>query len=83
MRAVRLKAQVTRDHTLHLELPRDIGAGPAEVIILVEDSIEESAEHSEAATLQDFLASSRTDRRFLRSKEQIDESLAAERASWE
>ncbi len=35
MRAVKLPAQVNRDHTLHLQLPEEIQEGPAEVIVLI------------------------------------------------
>ena len=83
MRAVKLRAEVTRDRTLRLELPEELGEGPAEVIILVEDLDDGAAQEPASATLKEFLVSLQTDHRFVRSKEQIDEYLADERASWE
>jgi hypothetical protein len=83
MRAVKLAAQVTRDHTLHLELPEDVYEGPAEVIVLVPDADGTLAPRPGTGTLADFFAQSRVDSRFLRSKEEIDEALRAERDSWE
>jgi hypothetical protein len=83
MRAVKLKAEVTRDRTLRLELPDEVTEGPAEVIILLEDSSGVALQQPEGGTLDEFLAESVVDHRFLRSKEQIDSYLAAERAAWE
>ncbi len=83
MRAVKLAAQVTSDHTLHLELPMHVGEGPAEVIVLVSDSEPTNSAQPEAGSLQDFLSGPRIHRRFIRSKEEIDDSLRAERDSWE
>ncbi len=83
MRAVKLAAQVTSDHTLHLELPKDVGEGPAEVIVLVADSEPTASPQPEAGSLEDFLSRPRVDRRFVRSKEEIDDYLRAERDSWE
>ena len=81
MRAVKLKAEVTRDRTLHLELPAEVTEGPAEVIILLDDSSEMASQQPESGTLAEFLADSRPDPRFLRSKEQIDSQVATERDS--
>jgi len=83
MRAVKLPAQVTRDHTLHLQLPEDIGEGPAEVIVLVPDFSDDGPAQPQAGSLEDFLAGPRVNRRFIRSKEEIDEYVRAERESWE
>ncbi len=82
MRAVKLAARVTSDHTLHLELPKDVGEGPAEVIVLVSDSERTVSAQPEAGSLQDFLSGPRG-ARFVRSKEEIDAYLRAERDSWE
>ena len=83
MRAVKVPAQVTRNHTLHLQLPEDIGEGPAEVIVLLADPEDGRAAQPEAGTLDEFLARPRVDRRFIRSQAEIDDYLRAERESWE
>ena len=83
MRAVKLPAQVTSDHTLLLQLPEDIGEGPAEVIVLVADREEGEPSQPQVGTLEEFLASPGVDRRFTRSKAEIDDYLRAERESWE
>ena len=80
MRAVKVAAQVGSDHTLQLQLPEDIGEGPAEVIVLVADP--EPAE-PQPGTLGEFLAGPRVDRRFIRSQAEIDDYLREERNSWE
>jgi hypothetical protein len=83
MRAVKIATAVTKDHTLHLELPDEIGEGPAEVIVLVGDPDAQTATRSDSWTLDDFLAESRLDERFIRSKEEIDAYVRSERESWE
>lgn len=83
MRAVKLPAQVNVDHTLHLVLPDDIDAGPAEVIVLVPDAEDDEVADAKAGSLAEFLAGPQIDRRHLRSKEEIDDYLRAERESWE
>ncbi len=82
MRAIKLKAQVTRGHTLHLELPDDIEEGPAEVIVLVEGA-DSAFVDTEAGSLADFMSRPPVDRRFELSKEKIDQQIRAERDSWE
>lgn len=82
MRAVKLAAQVTSDHTLHLELPKDLGEGPAEVIVLVPDPRTVVPKEPEAGSFQDYLSGPRVDSRFVRSKEKIDAYLHSERNSW-
>ncbi len=83
MRALKLPAQVTSDHTLHLCLPDDISEGVAEVIVLLPEADEQDSEMAEAASLEEFLAAPRVDRRFIRSKQELDDCLRAERESWE
>jgi hypothetical protein len=83
MRAVKIATAVTKDHTLHLELPEEIGEGPAEVIVLLADSNDQTAARSDGWTLNDFLAESRLDPRFTRSKEEIDGCVRSERDVWE
>lgn len=83
MRALKLPAQVTSDHTLHLRLPDDISEGAAEVIVLLPEADEEEIEMAESRSLEEFLAASRVDQRFIRTKQEIDDYLRAERESWE
>ncbi len=83
MRAVKLNAQVTQDHTLNLKLPEDVREGPAEVIVLVPDPEVYASQEPNAGTLGEFLSKPRVDRSFIRSKAEIDDSLRAERDSWE
>ena len=82
MRAVELSARVSKDHTVHLRLPEEIGEGPAEVIVLVPPDAEGSKRPS-GPTLDDILDGPRVDARLIRSKEKIDADLRAERESWE
>lgn len=82
MRAIKLKARVESDHTLRLELPEDVEEGTAEVIVLLEGRAS-TADTESRSGLAEFLSNSRVDPRYLRSKDEIDEDLLAERASWE
>ncbi len=81
MRAIKLKTHVSSEHTVQLQLPDDIGEGPAEVIVLVDEAPTPARES--AGTLSDFLASSTIVPELERSKEEIDAYLRAERDSWE
>lgn len=83
MRAVKIATAVTKNHTLHLELPEEIGEGPAEIIVLVRDPDDLVAARSDGWTLNDFLAEPRVDPRFIRSKEEIDAYVQSERDAWE
>jgi hypothetical protein len=78
MRAIKLQGQVMSDHSLHLQLPKDVGEGPAEVIVLVPE-----AGKASAGSLAEALGEASIDERFIRSKEAIDRDLVAERKSWE
>lgn len=82
MRAIKLNAQVTSDHVLHLRLPEDVEEGPAEVIVLV-DAVRGTGTDERSGNLADFLSAPRVDARFIRSKSAIDRDLQAERDSWE
>ena len=83
MRAVKLPAQINRDHTLHLQLPEEIHEGPAEVIVLVPEPTVEAASRPQEGSLEEFLDRPRVDSLFIRSKEEIDDYLREERESWE
>lgn len=79
MRTVRLKARITANHELHCTLPEDLPAGPAEVIVRVEDG----GPRPRGASLQDFMRRVDEDPIEILSKEEIDAYIEAERASWE
>ena len=82
VRAFKVAARITEDHSLHIQLPEDVGEGIAEVIVLVPDSAEQAQPRPTGETLDDFLRSPRVDPRFTRSKQEIDDYLRAERESW-
>ncbi len=77
MRAIKLTANVGDDHTLRLNLPQDVAAGPAEVIVLLP---EEKQPHG--VTLDRFLDNLQ-DPEVPMSKEEVERYLTAERASWD
>ncbi len=79
MRAIKLQGHVTRDHALHLQLPEDFEEGPAEVIVLVD----RPGEVARPDGLAEALAKAPDDSRYIRSKEEIDRELLAERDAWE
>jgi hypothetical protein len=76
MRAIKVQAQVSKDHTIRLQLPEDVQEGPAEVIVLVTDARERG--HS----LKEFLADLAKRPSPSRSREEIEQHLKEERASW-
>jgi hypothetical protein len=78
MRAIKLQTQVEKNHMLHLQLPEDVKEGPAEVIVLVPEATKQPRH-----TLADFLAHLSERPRTTRSKEEIDQYLQEERASWD
>lgn len=83
MRALKLAAQVESDHALGLELPEDVPEGPAEVIVLVPDRADAAPADPQTGSLAEFLNRPRVDPRFIRSKQEIDTHLRAERESWD
>jgi len=78
MRSLKLNAQISSDHILHLSVPPEVPEGPAEVILLLPE-----APRQPDGTLRDFLRDLSRCPRKVRSKEDIDRALAAERGSWE
>jgi hypothetical protein len=80
VRAIKITTTIGADHTLHLQLPDDVDAGPAEVIVLVP---EQQATAKAGQGLEGFLRKLREAPRKVRSKEEIDRYLNEERASWE
>ena len=77
MRALKLNGRISHDHTLRVSVSPEVPEGPAEVIVLLP---EESQEPD--GTLRDFLGRLAQHPRKVRSKDEIDRALAAERASW-
>jgi len=79
MRAIRLVGRVGTDGTLSVSLPPDVPEGPAEVIVMIPDG----AQGAGNGALDAFLQNLRQSDRHVRSKEEIDRSLAAERSAWD
>jgi len=79
MRAIKLPARISAEHTLSLQLPADVPPGMAEVIVLYPEtratgkpqSLEEFMHHLQEADIP------------RRTKEEIDRDLEEERNSWE
>jgi hypothetical protein len=80
MRAIKITGTISPNHTLHLQLPDDVSAGPAEVIVLVP---EQQTTTKAGQGLAAFLRNLRETPRKIRSKEEIDRYLNEEPASWE
>jgi len=77
MRVIKLIAHIEADYTVHLNLPPDVAVGPAEVIVLLPEggspkggSLDQFLDHLQEPEIP-------------MSKEEIDQYLASERASWE
>lgn len=79
MYAVKLKAQVTPDPQIHLQLPADAPQGEAEVIVLMTESVPQTTGESLEAFFEEL---DRSPWKRL-SKEEIDRYIAEERANWE
>ena len=79
MRAIKLPAQISAEHTLSLQLPADVPPGMAEVIVLYPEtpavgkprSLEEFMQHLQEVDIP------------RRTQEEIDRYLEEERHSWE
>ena len=80
MRAHRIKAHVTPNQPLVVPLPADAPEGDVEVIVLYP---EESQPPGRFASLREFQEWLRQQPGTGRSKEEIDQYIADERASWE
>jgi hypothetical protein len=79
MQALKLKGRIDSNHRITLQLPEDTPVGDAEVIVLVPESATEAArEH--LRKVFDEIDRSRHPRM---SKEEIDNYIAEERASWD
>lgn len=79
MRAIKTAGRVGSDGTLSVCLPSDVPEGPAEVIVLIPDGEARAAD----GALDAFLHDLRQGERRVRSKAEIDRSLAAERSAWD
>ncbi len=78
MRAIKVAGQVGVGGILNVSLPPDVPEGPAEVIVLIPDGEPQAGN----GTLEAFLRDLGRGDRHVRSKEDIDRSLAAERSAW-
>jgi hypothetical protein len=83
MQAYKLAVTISEERTV--QLPRDVPAGPAEVIVLFGAAEAPSAVEgpSRNAALFRLLETLQTSDHPRRSKEEIDAELAEERASWD
>jgi hypothetical protein len=85
MHAYKIAVTISAQRTV--QLPDEVPAGPAEVIVLVGAGQAAPAEEEEAPSKNDALFSIlealRTSGHGRRSKEEIDTELAEERGSWE
>ncbi len=79
MRAIKLHAQVSPEHTLNLQLPADVPPGMVEVIVLV--PVPKATDKPD--DLQTFMEWLNRQPRHTRSKEEIDHQIEEERNSWE
>lgn len=79
MRAIKLTAQISPEHTLNLQLPPDVPPVMAEVIVLV--PVAEASDKPD--DLQAFMEWLDRQPRHTRSKEEIDRQIEEERNSWE
>lgn len=74
MRAIKLRTRVNQDHTLRLDLPPDVNAGPAEVIVLLPEE-----PRSATQSVEEYLTVLEATSRSTRSTEKLDRALATER----
>lgn len=79
MQAVKLHAYITKSHRLELDLPADMPEGAAEVIVLVRDSSDATAEES----LRDFFKASDASAHPRMGKEETDRYINEMRNSWD
>ena len=79
MHQIKLLGTINSDHKLSADVPPDLPAGPAEIIILVPD-VEKRTPPDD---LDSFLEWLDQQPRYTRSKEELDQYLAAGRESWE
>ena len=80
MRALRVKAHVTPRQPLVVPLPADTPEADVEVIVLFPDKVAQGPSFADLREFNDWLKEQPGSGR---SKEEIDQYLAEERASWE
>ncbi len=78
MRRIKIKANIPKNRILHISLPKDVEQGRAEVIILVPEG-KRCADLTSLITALDAHPLSSED---TRTKNEIDETIRNERASW-
>ena len=79
MRAIKLPAQISAEHTLSLQLPADVPPGMAEVIVLYP----ETPAAGKPRSLEEFMHRLQEANIPRRTKEEIDRYLEKERNSWD
>ena len=79
MRAIKMTASISAEHTLSLKLPAGVPVGMVEVIVLYS----EAPATDKPRTLEEFTQRSQEVDIPCRTKEEIDRYLEEERNSWE
>jgi hypothetical protein len=83
MKAIELDAEITADHAIHLQLPKEVRAGRARIIVLYEtDEDAKAVIEPTRENLDDFLATLPRNAPG-RDREEIAARVEAERASWD
>jgi len=83
MKAIELDAEITRDHAIHLKLPKEVRAGRARIIVLYESDENAQTEiEPTRGNLDDFLSTLPTNTPG-RDREEIAAQVETERASWD
>ena len=80
MRAIKLTAQISTEHTLNLQLPADVSPGLAEVIVFLPATEQPVRKPDDFHVFMEWLDQQP---RHIRSKEEIDRYIEEERDSWE
>ena len=79
MRQIKLIGTIGSDHKLSADMPSDVPAGPAEIIVLVRDR----PVIGRSKSLSEFITRLHKADIPRRSKEEIDRCIEQERDSWE
>lgn len=82
MHAIKLKAVIDETHKVYLDLPSDTPTGEAEIIVLI-DAPQLPIVRSGRSLNEFFDELTRRPILNLRSAEEIEAQIAAERASWD
>jgi hypothetical protein len=84
MRAYQSRQVISETHILTVQLPADVPAGPAEVIVLYDDQADGAGDNTNTAQdLAAFFDLVKALPPSGRSREDIDRQIQAERDAWE